>query len=229
MNVSRTNHLVIRVRRALAASLAVPALLFQLPGSCPASDDVRQFVPAQAGYPAGSVDEVRTLSPIPGVYRLSGEDHLGAYTGTGELRLEAGVHRFIRLVDYTDLAYKGYGISLLQEGEARVNADGSIQLSYELDRLDVPEGADQRAVDADGHQAPTRVTETLTPLPTAAGGYRGTYRLVHDGRVRTFDETWMRTGRVGATTIWQNQRVELVAADASTPEILGMAQPGLGR
>ena len=162
---------------------------------------------------AGGSDAGQDAGPceiaLEGVYSISGVDSLGAYAGQAEIT--AG--RFVRAIRYESFqADDGAEVAQVFEGELASGADG-IHVTAALDRVGFVTGVGSWTRDGMFKAAAVEVAGTLAP--TGCNRYEGVLHGVDGFGALSFQDRWERTGPGGASPIWQNERHEILTADAA--------------
>lgn len=141
-----------------------------------------------------------------GVYKISGQDAHGTYTGQAEIYEGTPGKVVVAFIqDYDDLEYQGYLVSRAWEGTLQVEND-RVSLIHELDQSGyvVRVGEDERPYPP---PVPLQVTASLAKNPTAQFSVKWMANGVELGR-----ESWSRTGEgIPQKPIWQNLRRRIAA------------------
>ncbi|HOW50582.1 MAG TPA: hypothetical protein PLV42_00910 [bacterium] len=162
-------------------------------------------------------DDIITDADIPctatfsGIYDITGEDAVGAYTGIGEIRESGlGSASIIRTVRYNDHRWNGYRTAQVMEGIIssdyrgrsayfRLEAGGFVKTVNGLDRP-IPEFSFS-GVGGDLFNTTTCGGYHLAATPAAPATEGG------------FNETWVWHEASSTDPIWKNERIETPAND----------------
>lgn len=111
--------------------------------------------------PAGvATGDAQAPGQSGGIWKVSGSDVTGSYTGRVELRAVGQAFRFTRVIDYTNVKVEGgRSFSWVWEGTARTGAAGDFNISVKLQRADfvksrgsfVRAAADSQPLEVVGH------------------------------------------------------------------------------
>ena len=167
-------------------------------------------------YYSANVDSL-TITPIDtslaGIYSISGNDYIGDYTGTVEIKHTGSpdLFKLIRLVDYTSYTYKSYNVSSALEGNVTRNGDSSLSISFALDTAGFLKHADGIVRDSNfNNNMPVNISGTMN---YSNDRYSGTFSGTHNSSTYTFNDTWERNADNENNPIWSNQRVDMKTVD----------------